>query len=141
MGNTLARGLKERESECGKRQSGSRKTADWRKCDSGCPVMTPLQNTTDMTHAEWMRPCRRQGQGDGERGKRQAAEGRGCDVTGLQRQRLLQKGQRQRRGAVSYEEKQQGGHVHSKPVLPEKEISILKMSKTQVNAFLTPGFH
>lgn len=89
-----------------------------------------------MTHAEWKRRCRRQGQGDGERGKRQAAEGRGCDVTALQRQRLPQKGQRQRRGAVSSEETQQGGHVHSKPLPLEKEISILKMAKTQAKALL-----
>lgn len=84
MGNTLARGLKEREDVA--RDSQSRQTARWERCDSGCPVMTPLQNTTDTTHAEWKRRCRRQGQGDGERGKRQAAEGRGCDVTALQRQ-------------------------------------------------------
>lgn len=99
--------------------------------------MTPLQNTTDMTHAEWKRRCRRQGQGDGEREKRQAAEGRGCDVTALQRQRLPQKGQRQHRGAVSCEETQQGRDVHNKPGKKlEKEISILKTSKTEENAFL-----
>lgn len=39
-----------------------------------------------------------------ERGRRQAAEGSGCDVTAQQRPRLPQKGQRRQRGAVFFAE-------------------------------------
>lgn len=56
------------------RQSESRQTAHWRKCDLGGPIMTPVQNATDKTHAEWMRQCGRQEEGDGE-DKQQRGEG------------------------------------------------------------------
>jgi len=93
------RRIKERERE---REGGQ--TSHRRKCDTGCPIMTPLPNTTDKTHGEWKKECGRQGDGVRERGGgrgeegrgRQAAEGRGCDVTAQQRQRLPQEGQRWR---------------------------------------------
>lgn len=91
---------RERQSE---RQKECRETAHRRKCDMGCPIMTPLPNTADKTHGEWKRECGRQG--ERVKGERQAAEGRGCDVTAQQCQRLPQKGQRRQRGAVSHGER------------------------------------
>lgn len=71
--------------------------------------MTPLPNTTDKTHGEWKREYRRQREVERVReGRRQAAERRGCDVTAQQCQRLPQKGQQQRRGAVAHGERQRG---------------------------------
>lgn len=61
-GQVTSRGI---ERERGReREGGSRQTAHRRKCDTGCPIMTPLPNTTDKTHGEWKRECRRQGKGD-----------------------------------------------------------------------------
>lgn len=69
--------MKEREEES-ERQRESRQTAHRRKCDMGCPIMTPLPNTTDKTHGEWKRECGRQGEGERVRGgedKQQRGEG------------------------------------------------------------------
>lgn len=107
MGNSLAGELKGREESRARDSGRDRQTAHRRKCDSGCPIMTPLPNTTDKTHGEWKRECGRQGEGERVRGgRRQAAEGRGCDVTAQRCQRLPQKGQRRHRGAVSHGERQ-----------------------------------
>lgn len=65
-GQLTSRGIeKERERrEESERQRESRQTAHRRKCDTGCPIMTPLPNTTDKTHGEWKRECGRQGEGE-----------------------------------------------------------------------------
>lgn len=97
----------------------------------GCPVMTPLPNTTDKTHGEWKRECGRQEEGERVGGGRHAAEGRGCDVTAQQCQRLPQKGQRRQKGAVSHGEGQGGmqkqrqgnsGQVHTKPAIFKERV-------------------
>lgn len=106
-GQLTSRRIERERGEQSERQWESRQTAHRRKCDSGCPIMTPLPNTTDKTHGEWKRECGRQGERERVRGgRRQAAEGRGCDVTAQRCQRLPQKGQRRHRGAVSHGERQ-----------------------------------
>lgn len=64
-------------------------------------------------------------------GGRHAAEGRGCDVTAQQCQRLPQKGQRRQKGAVSHGEGQGGmqkqrqgnsGQVHTKPAIFKERV-------------------
>lgn len=81
MGEPLAGGLKgreNREEESGERHGESRQTAHWKKCDLGCPITTPWQNTTDKAHAEWKRQRGRQGEEDRVKGgedKQQRGEG------------------------------------------------------------------
>lgn len=83
--------------------------------------MTPLPNTTDKTHGERMLKTGRRR--ERMMGGRQAAEGKGCDVTAQYCHWLPQKGQRQQRGAVSHgeterdagtERERNSGHLHTK---------------------------
>lgn len=78
MGKSLAGGSEGRE-KIGKRRSArdameSRQTARWEKCDLGCPITTPWQNTADKTRAEWERQRGRQGEEDRVKGGKVGGE-------------------------------------------------------------------